>query len=87
VRLTLPSFSGHAAPEVEGTVLQVSADTLQDKQGLSFYTARISLVPPEGVILTPGMPAEAFIRTGSRSPMEYLLQPFTSYFDKAFRES
>jgi len=87
VRLTLPAFSGRAAPELEGTVVQVSADTLQDKQGLSFYTARISLVPPEGVILTPGMPAEAFIRTGSRSPMDYLLQPFTSYFDKAFRES
>lgn len=87
VRLTLPAFSGREAPEVEGTIVQVSADTLEDKQGVAFYVARIALVPPPGVILTPGMPAEAFIRTGTRSPMDYLLQPFTSYFDKAFRES
>jgi HlyD family secretion protein len=32
------------------------------------------------------MPAEAFIETGSRSPMTYLLHPLVVYFDKAFRE-
>ncbi|MDB6454007.1 HlyD family type I secretion periplasmic adaptor subunit [Falsirhodobacter sp. 20TX0035] len=87
VRLTLPAFPGRTAPEVEGVVQQVSADTLQDKEGASFYVARIALTAPPGLVLTPGMPADAFIRTGARSPLGYLLHPFTSYFDRAFRES
>jgi HlyD family secretion protein len=33
------------------------------------------------------MPVEAFIETGARSPMAYLLKPFTDYFSVAFRES
>ena len=33
------------------------------------------------------MPVEAFVQTGARTPMAYLLQPFTSYFSRAFRES
>jgi HlyD family secretion protein len=33
------------------------------------------------------MPVDAFIRTGTRTPMAYLLQPFTDYFRQAFRES
>ena len=37
--------------------------------------------------LLPGMPVEAFIKTGDRTPMAYLLKPFTDYFQKAFRET
>jgi HlyD family secretion protein len=33
------------------------------------------------------MPVEAYIETGARSPMAYLLKPFTDYFHQAFRES
>jgi HlyD family secretion protein len=33
------------------------------------------------------MPVETFIQTGARSPMAYLLKPFTDYFAAAFRES
>ena len=36
--------------------------------------------------LRPGMPVEAFIQTGARSPASYLLKPFTDYLDQAFRE-
>lgn len=36
--------------------------------------------------LMPGIPAEVFIRTGERTPLDYLLKPFTSYFSRAFRE-
>ncbi|WP_128254828.1 HlyD family type I secretion periplasmic adaptor subunit [Falsirhodobacter deserti] len=87
VRLVLPAFSARTMPELEGRVIQVTPDTMHDDQGNSFYLARIELAVPEGLVLTPGMPAEAFIRTGSRSPMAYLLHPLTSYFDRAFRES
>lgn len=87
VRLVLPAFPGCTTPEVEGTVILVAADTLQDRDGASFYTARIALTPPAGLTLTPGMPVEAFIRTGARSPLSYLTHPLTAYFDRAFRES
>ena len=32
------------------------------------------------------MPAEAFIRTGERSPISYLLQPLTDQISRTFRE-
>jgi HlyD family secretion protein len=41
---------------------------------------------PEGVTLVPGMPVEAFIRTEDRTPIAYLVKPFTDYLAKAFRE-
>ena len=37
-------------------------------------------------VLLPGMPVEAFIQTGARTPMSYLLKPLTDYFTLAFRE-
>ena len=33
------------------------------------------------------MPVEAFIQTEARTPLAYLLKPFTDYFNRAFRES
>ncbi|HEX9857029.1 MAG TPA: HlyD family type I secretion periplasmic adaptor subunit, partial [Paracoccaceae bacterium] len=41
----------------------------------------------EGLTLIPGMPVEAFIRTDARTPLAYLVKPFTDYFSRAFRES
>ena len=37
--------------------------------------------------LVPGMPVEVFIRTGERTPIAYLLKPFSDYLARAFRES
>ena len=58
----------------------------------SYYRAEILLDSGEiakldGQTLLPGMPVEAFIETGARTPMAYLLKPFTDYFTRAFRES
>jgi HlyD family secretion protein len=33
------------------------------------------------------MPVEAFIQTGERSPISYLVKPLADYFNKAFRET
>mgnify|MGYP003669797136 FL=1 len=41
---------------------------------------------PADMVLIPGMPVEAFVRTAERSPMDYLLKPLADYFAKAFRE-
>lgn len=93
VRLMFPAFSSRTTPELWGHVVSVSADALVDERAqMAFYKAEIVLDPGEmqrleGLTLIPGMPVEAFIETGARSPMAYLLKPFTDYFVNAFRES
>ena len=93
VKLVFPAFSARTTPELNGHVATVSADALTDERSqMSFYRAEIVLDPGEiekllGHTLLPGMPVEAFIQTGGRSPMAYLLKPFTDYFARAFRES
>ncbi|MGB8814695.1 MAG: HlyD family type I secretion periplasmic adaptor subunit [Paracoccaceae bacterium] len=93
VKLHFSAFSSRTTPELDGHVSVVSADVFNDQNtGQSFYRAEIVLDPGEqeklkGLTLIPGMPVEAFIRTDDRTPMAYLLKPFTDYFARAFRES
>ena len=93
VRVVLPAFPSRTTPELEGTLALVSADALSDQAtGQSFYRAEITLAPDQlsrlgDLALLPGMPVESYIRTGARTPMAYLLKPFTDYFRAAFRES
>ncbi|MFN6979352.1 MAG: HlyD family type I secretion periplasmic adaptor subunit, partial [Gemmobacter sp.] len=80
-------------PEIEGRVTVVSADVFVDEASqMPYYRAEIELMPGEreklgNVVLLPGMPVEAFIKTDDRSPLSYLVKPFTDYFNRAFRET
>ena len=94
VQLRLSAFDQRQTPELTGRVVQVSADAFQDEQSrMSYYRADIEIEEgelaklPEGMTLLPGMPVEAFIRTGERTPLAYLLKPLSDYFVKAFRET
>lgn len=94
VHLRFSSLDQRQTPELFGHVVQISADAFQDEASrLRYYRAEIVLDEgeidrlPEGAALIPGMPVEAFIRTDDRTPLAYLLKPFTDYFAKAFRES
>jgi HlyD family secretion protein len=40
----------------------------------------------DGMAVLPGMPIEAFLETGERSVLAYLLKPLTDHLGKAFRE-
>jgi HlyD family secretion protein len=92
-RLVFPAFSAPTTPEIYGRVITLAADAMVDpgtKQ--PFYRAEIVLEDGEMAKLShetllPGMPVQAFIETGARTPMAYLLKPFTDYFQAAFRES
>ncbi len=92
VRLVFPAFSARTTPEIFGHVATISADALVDQRTqASYFRAEILLDDGELAklkeqTLLPGMPVEAFIETGARSPMSYLLKPFTDYFVMAFRE-
>ena len=65
---------------VTAKVLSVSADSLQDEMtGMFYFLARVQLEQKEleklssKITLNPGMPAQVFIMTGSRSLMRYLM--------------
>ncbi|WP_112320773.1 HlyD family type I secretion periplasmic adaptor subunit [Oceanibium sediminis] len=91
--LRFPSFDQRMTPEIMGVVTKVSADAFVDETtGAAYYTAE--LLPLEGEAaklgqnqLLPGMPVEAYIRTGERTPLNYLLKPLADYFNRAFRET
>ena len=92
VRLMFPSFPMNTTPELNGQVILVSADALTDPNtNFPYYRAEITLSAEEvarlGETLLPGMPVEAFLQTRPRTPLTYLLQPFTDYFTQAFRET
>jgi HlyD family secretion protein len=90
--LRFSAFNARATPEIEGVVTRISADTSTDQRtGQSYYTVRISM-PPEQiqrlgeVKLLPGMPVEAFVQTGDRTMLSYLIKPLHDQFVRAFRE-
>jgi multidrug efflux pump subunit AcrA (membrane-fusion protein) len=71
----------------------VSADRItNEKTGTAFFRVDLRIEPQElkklkkGVKLTPGMPAQALIKTGKRSVMSYLISPITDTLEDAFRE-
>jgi HlyD family secretion protein len=90
--LRFSAFNARTTPEIEGVVTRISADTSTDQRtGQSFYTLRIAM-PPEQierlgeVKLLPGMPVEAFVQTGDRTMLSYLIKPLHDQFVRAFRE-
>jgi HlyD family secretion protein len=93
VKLLFPAFSSRTTPELQGKVALISADALTDERSQqTFYRAEIVLNDGEreklgAATLLPGMPVEAFIQTDLRTPLAYLVKPFTDYFMRAFRES
>ena len=92
VILRFSALDQRKTPELVGEVVQVSADAFRDETtGASYYRARIILSDeersrlPENTALIPGMPVEAFFRTGDMTPIAYLVKPLTDYFARAFR--
>jgi membrane fusion protein, type I secretion system len=80
------SGNQRTTPVITGRVMRVSADITRQEQKNSaepaqaYYTARIALPADEVARLTdihlvPGMPAEVFIQTHERTPLQYLLKP------------
>jgi HlyD family secretion protein len=92
VVLRFTSFNARTTPELNGTVSRIAADTTTDQRtGQSYYLVRISMTADEikrlgDVKLTPGMPVEAFVETGERTMLSYLVKPLRDQLMRAFRE-
>ena len=88
----LSAFDFAVYGSLEGVVMNVSADTITKDDGSTWYICLIS-IPSDGVTtmsrkldLMPGMQATVNIVSGSKTVLQYLLQPFTNIKNKAFRE-
>ena len=90
--LRFTAFDTRTTPEIFGNVTRVSADTTTDQRtGQSYYTIRIALERDQmarlgNVRLVPGMPVDAFVQTGERTVISYLMKPLSDQIVKAFRE-
>jgi HlyD family secretion protein len=90
--LRLSAFNQRTTPELNGVVTRVSADVTTDQRtGQSYYTIRVSMPPEEiqrlgDVKVIPGMPVEAFVQTGDRTMLSYLMKPLSDQLMRSFRE-
>jgi HlyD family secretion protein len=90
--LRLSAFNQRTTPELDGVITRVSPDvTIEQRTGQAYYTIRVSLPPEEvaklgEVKLIPGMPAEAFVQTGERTMLSFLVKPLHDQLMRSFRE-
>ena len=90
-RIRFSTF-GSRAPTIFGTLVSLSADALSnDAMGTSYYLARVEVSPNSmkdlgDLALLPGMPAEVYINTGSRTLLQYLFKPFSNAISRSFNE-
>ena len=90
--LRLSAFNQRTTPELNGAVTRVSPDVTTDQRtGQAYYTIRVSMPPAEvarlgEAKLIPGMPVEAFVQTGDRTMLSYLIKPLHDQLMRAFRE-
>lgn len=81
VELMFSAFSQSTTPRVAGQVTLVSADRQVDERtDEPYYTLRAEVSADgmqqlRGLQIRPGMPVEAFVRTGERSMLNYLFKP------------
>lgn len=86
------SAFNRSVPTIEGEVISLSADSLiEETTGASFYMARLEVTPAGleelgDLVLMPGMPAEVFINTGSRTFFQYLFKPLSDGLARSFNE-
>ncbi len=88
------AFNTYINEPVAAEVITVSADALTDEKTGDTYFEAILQVTAAGletmrqqeITAQPGMPASVLIKTGQRTLMNYLLQPFAEAFRYALRE-
>ncbi|BCN92466.1 HlyD family type I secretion periplasmic adaptor subunit [Thiomicrorhabdus immobilis] len=78
---------------LDGSVERISADTITDEEGNSFYIARIKTdknhlgTKENPLYLLPGMTSTVDIIVGKHTVLDYLLKPIIKAKDTALRES
>jgi len=92
-RLKFTAYDFAIYGSLKGSVIFVSADTVTDKEGISYYVARIRPEKPylghelQAMQIKVGMTSEADIITDKKSILEYLLKPIKRGLGKALQEN
>jgi HlyD family secretion protein len=85
-------------PDLNGVLVHVSADLTRDPpnaaaqaQAPAYYLVRVALPKAEvdrleDFRLLPGMPADIFVQTHTRTALQYLLKPLREQVARTFRE-
>lgn len=90
VKVTAYDYSIYGG--LNGEVIDISADTIMNEKGESFYRVRLrteeNQLTRKGEILPiiPGMVTSVDILTGEKTVMQYLLKPFIKTLDNAMNE-
>ena len=90
IKLTAYDFSIYGG--LEGELIDISADTVEEEDGQSFYRVRLRTHKTElkrngeTLPITVGMVASVDILTGEKTVMQYLLKPFIKTLDNAMNE-
>jgi len=90
IKITAYDFSIYGG--LDGELVDISADTIEDQEGNTFYrvklrTDKTELVRKGEVLpITVGMVASVDILTGKKTVMQYLLKPFVKTLDNAMNE-
>ncbi|AUX78430.1 HlyD family type I secretion periplasmic adaptor subunit [Sinorhizobium fredii] len=90
--LRFSAFNQRTTPEITGEVQTIAANLSSNPQtGEAWYTARIRISSVElqklgSLALHAGMPVEAFVQTGERTALSYLVKPLGDQIARAMRE-
>jgi HlyD family type I secretion membrane fusion protein len=92
-KIQLTAYKGKKVPKLNGEVINISPDIVTNEQTReSYFLARVSISKKDiaklkdKIELYPGMPAQVFIITGSRSLISYMFTPISDSAYRAFRE-
>ena len=91
-RVNLSAYQQRRLPVITGIVNNVSADRLIDKRtGQPYFSANVTVDRAQlkgyaDARLIPGMPVEVAIDTGTRTALDYLVEPITDIMRRDMRE-
>jgi len=90
--LRFPALSARNLPDLEGRVAAISAAPFtDDRSGARYFRVEIGLDAAALAVLAarplpPGLALEAFIATGERTALAYLVAPLADHWRRALRE-
>ncbi len=90
-RVRVSAHDVGALGPLDGRVTEVSADTMQEPRGESFYRVviRVDQLPPSyaGRLLAPGMTITADVVTGQRTVLDHITSPLRKFSYNAFQDA
>ena len=91
-KVNLGAYKQRRLPMITGTVTTISADRLTDqKTGQAYFNVEIAvdlnqLKDYPDIKLIPGMPVDVSLETGSRTALDYFVEPISAVFRHGMRE-